>query len=585
MPEAANKAIQDLRDLGSAPYRQGAKSMPALSLIKASGVIDSVEHFESSDAPFVTVINSYTNQIPGHVHLDVIGHHVFESLKEEGLNVFYANVGGCICDGIPMGQEFNMNYSLPSREVIADQVEMILGAHPTDGVVTIANCDKIVPGMIMGMARVDIPGLYISGGPMLASRENKDLISVFQGVGAHSKGKMSLEELKGLAEEACPGCGSCAGMFTANSMNCAAEALGIAAPGNGTIPAGTWAEDGSYVINPDRIEFSRKTAKHIKHLMETRTRPSNIMTRKSVDNAVIAENAFGGSTNLALHMLAIANELGFDDYGLDRIDELSNRTPNICKVSPSREEVHLQHLDEKGGISTILKELHGERLIYAGELTITGKTIAENIADAPAPDGDVIRTVKNPFSSTGGLAVLYGNLAPKGSIVKAAGVSDDMMKYEGEAIVFDSQKTAYDAILAEEVEDGHVIVICYEGPKGGPGMQEMLGPTSAVTGRGLKVGLVTDGRFSGGTKGPCIGHAAPEAALRGPIAAVRNGDRIRYDIPNKSIELLVDEDEIQRRLSELPPFEPKVKGGCLARYAYLVKGAETGAVLRNPFEE
>lgn len=575
-----NRAIEDLRKEGSAPYRQGARSMPALSLMKAAGVIDS---FANADRLFVTVINSHTNQIPGHTHLDVIGKHVVESLLEEGINVFYANVGGAVCDGIPMGLPFNMNYSLPSRELINWQVETILGAHPTDGVITIGNCDKIVPGMIMGMAGVDIPGLYLSGGPMLASKDNEDLVKIFQGVGAHSKGKMSLEALTCLAEKACPGCGSCSGMYTANSMNCAAEALGIAAPGNGTIPAGAWSKEGEYVINPERIEFSRKVAKYIKHLIEKKIRPSDIMTRGAIDNAIIAENAFGGSTNLALHMLAIANVLGYDDYDVRVIGKLSQGTPNITKVAPSREDVHIEHLYKKGGVSAILKELYKAGIVSGKQITVTGRTLAENIADAPAPDGDVIRTVENAFSRTGGLAVLYGNLAPNGCVVKAAGVPPDMMEFEGPAIVYESQIAAYNGILAGEVKDGDVVVITYEGPKGGPGMEEMLSPTSALSGAGIRASLITDGRFSGGTKGAAIGHISPEAAERGPIVAIRNGDIIKYNIPKGTIELKLSDEEIQSRLSALPEFKPKVKGGWLAIYSSLVGGAEKGAVLRNPY--
>ncbi|MEE9525593.1 MAG: dihydroxy-acid dehydratase, partial [Candidatus Woesearchaeota archaeon] len=368
-------------------------------------------------------------------------------------------------------------------------------------------------------------------------------------------------------------------------------ALSIAAPGNGTIPAGAWAADGSYIINPERIEFTRKTAKYIKQLVETNTRPSDIMTRNSVDNAIIAENAFGGSTNLGLHMVAIANELGFDEYDIGKVGELSQQTPNICKVAPSRPEVHMEHLYKVGGVSTILKELYRANLLNGDEMTITGKTVIENIADAPVPDGDVIRAVEDSFSETGGLAVLYGNIAPKGSVVKAAGVAQEMMEFEGTAKVYESQKQAYDAILADEVKDGHVVVITYEGPKGGPGMQEMLSPTSAIVGAELtRVALITDGRFSGGTTGPCIGHIAPEAAQRGPIAAIREGDIIRYSVSNGTLDLLnsdgqiMSEGEIQERLKDVPEFTPKVKGGWLARYSFFVGGAETGAVLRNPYK-
>jgi len=624
--EAPNRAVELLRKEGSDWYKQGARSMPALSLLKATGVIDDVREFvQNPDAKFVTVINSHTNQIPGHVHLDKIAEAAIKSLLDEGYNVFYANVGGCVCDGIPMGDEFSMNYSLPSRELIADEVETILGAHRTDGVICIGNCDKIVPGMLMGMARMDIPSLYISGGPMLASRDldkegkptkfhNKDLVTSFQGIPTvenekdEERKRKNLEDLIELSDKCCPGCGSCSGMFTANSMNCAAEALGIAAPGNGTITAGVFNEQGEYVINPERLTFTENTAKYITHLIEHDITASNIMTREAVDNAIVVENAFGGSTNLALHMLAIANELGYD-YDVRKIDELSQKTPNICKVAPSRGEVHIEHIDEKGGISTILKELYrnnnSERtLIHGDTMTVTGKTLSQNIESAPDPDGDIIRTCNDAFSLTGGLRVLYGNLAPNGSVVKAAGVTENMVEFTGTAKVYDSQLAAYNAILNGEITEadedgngGNVVVIRYEGPRSG--MQEMLSPTSALVGMGLtRVALITDGRFSGGTKGACIGHISPEAANRGPIAAIRNGDRIRYSLYDGTLELLDDnesipleqripmsEAKINARLKDVPLFEPKVKGGYLRRYSWLVGGAERGAVFEDPYKK
>jgi len=571
-----NQGIEDIRKRGSRILKDGAKMLPAASLMKAEGLIRS---FDDLAKPIVTIINSYTTQIPGHAHLDKLGAVLKEELESLGFNVWYTNVGAAICDGIAMGH-FGMKYSLPSRELITDQIESIVGAHPCDGWIGIGNCDKIVPGMLNAMTRLNIPAVYVSGGPMLAGPDATDLISVFEGVGKHSVGKMSDTQLRELAEQACPGCGSCSGMFTANSMNCLAEVIGLALPGNGTITAETWV-DGSHKktqLNPERLALVRKAGQALKRCMEQKVLPLDIVTRQALDNAFILDMAMGGSTNTVLHGLALAYSAGVG-YDLDRLNELSQSTPNICKVAPSRPEVHLEDVHRAGGIGTILKEIaaYGKTDLDLSAKTVTG-TLAEYVNACKDADGDVIRKAEHAFSPTGGLAVLFGNLAPKGAVVKTAGVDASMREYEGPALVYESQEAALDGILAGEVKDGDVVVIRYEGPRGGPGMQEMLSPTSALFGSGVRAALITDGRFSGGTRGLCIGHVAPEAAAGGPIAAVQNGDRIYINANTRKLELKLDDAEIWRRLEALPPFEPKVKRGWLARYLQHVTSADTGAV-------
>ncbi len=550
--------------------------LPAASLMMAEGVIRS---FEDLKKPFVTIINSYTNQIPGHAHLDKLGAILREELKALGFNVWYANVGAAICDGIAMGH-FGMKYSLPSRELIADQIESIIGAHPCDAWIGMANCDKIVPAMYNAMVRIDIPAVYVSGGPMLAGPGGSDVISVFEAVGRHSAGKMTEEDLKRLAERACPGCGSCAGMFTANSMNCLGEVIGLALPGNGTIPAERWVdkENGVTEMNPERIELVKRAAHALKACLENDLRPLDIVTQQALDNAFVLDMAMGGSTNTILHGLALAHSAGIQ-YDLNRLNEVSETTPNICKVAPSRSEVHVEDVHRAGGIGAILKELeaHARTRLDLNMPTVAGR-LADYVASSPEPDGEVIRRVENAFSVKGGLAVLFGNLAPKGAVVKVAGVTPEMMEFEGPARVYESQEDALRGILAGEVKDGEVVVIRYEGPRGGPGMQEMLSPTAAIVGAGIRAALITDGRFSGGTRGLCIGHVAPEAAAGGPIAIVRNGDLIYINAKTRKIELALSDGEIQRRLEALPPFEPRVKRGWLARYLRYVTSADTGAV-------
>jgi len=571
-----NPGIENIRKRGSRIVAEGAHMLPAASLMMAEGLIDSLDDLKK---PFVTVINSYTTQIPGHAHLDKIGAIVRDELKALGFNVWYANVGGAVCDGIAMGH-YGMKYSLASRELIADEIETIIGAHPCDAWIGIANCDKIVPAMYNAMARINIPAVYLSGGPMLAGPDHTDLITVFEGVGKHSVGKMSDAQLRSLAEKACPGCGSCAGMFTANSMNCLGEAIGLSVPGTGTVPAERWV-DGTFrrtEPNPDRIELSKRAAHALKRCLNENIRPLDIITEQSLTNAFVLDMAMGGSTNTILHTLALAYSAEIP-FNLRRLNEISAKTPNICKVSPSRPEVHIEDVHRCGGIPAILKELNriGTTELKLAVPTVTG-VLGDAVGRAPDADGDVIRTAEKAFSQTGGLVVLFGNLAPKGAVVKVAGVLPEMMEYEGAAKIYESQEDALTGILAGEVKDGDVVVIRYEGPRGGPGMQEMLSPTAALVGAGVKAALITDGRFSGGTRGLCIGHVSPEAAAGGPIAAVREGDRIYINAKTCQIELKVSEAEIEQRLRDLPKFEPKVKRGWLARYLLHVTSADTGAV-------
>ncbi|MBV5322812.1 MAG: dihydroxy-acid dehydratase, partial [Ilumatobacteraceae bacterium] len=471
-----------------------------------------------------------------------------------------------------------MRYSLASRELIADSVETVAEAHQLDGLVCIPNCDKITPGMMMAALRINIPVIFVSGGPMKAGRtpsgKTVDLISVFEAVGQLSAGTIDESELESIEENACPGCGSCSGMFTANSMNCLSEALGFALPGNGTILA----------IDPRRNDLVREASRRIIDLVNNDIRPRDILTRSALLNAFALDFAMGGSTNTILHTLAIANEAELD-FDFSELNALSARTPYICKVSPATMAVHIEDVDRAGGVSAILHELSKrDGLLDLSALTVTGKSLGENIADAEIADNTVIRTLDNPYSATGGLAVLYGNLAPKGSVVKTGAVSPQMLNHTGPAKVYDCQEDAIKGIMGDDVKAGDVVVIRYEGPKGGPGMPEMLSPTSAIMGRGLgdSVALITDGRFSGGSRGACIGHISPEAADRGPIAALNNGDMITINIPERSLSVNLSDDVISKRLAALKPFEPKIKKGYLARYAQMVTSANTGAILKSP---
>jgi len=579
MAKPVNSGIEDIQKKGSRIVGEGAHMLGAASLMMAAGVLSSIQDRKK---PFITVINSYTTQIPGHVHLDKLGERLVGNLKSKGYNVWYANIGGAVDDGIAMGH-FGMKYSLPSRELITDQIETIIGAHPCDGWVGIGNCDKIVPAMLNAMVRLDVPSVYVSGGPMLAGKNKTDLISVFEAVGREAKGDIPYNELESMAGSACRTCGSCAGMFTANSMNCLAEAIGLALPGNGSIPAAQWTDtkNQKWEVNPERLALIDRAAETIEVLIKDKIRPSEIVTQASIDNAFILDLAMGGSTNTVLHTLALAREAGID-YPLTRINELAEVTPNVCKVSPSRPDVHMEDVHQVGGIGAILKAVKedGRSPLNLDLVTVAGK-LKDTVLNAPDADGDVIRTKDKVFSPKGGLAILYGNIAPEGSVVKTAGVDPDMMKFSGPARCFSSQEEALEAILGGKIKDGDVVVIQYEGPKGGPGMQEMLSPTAAIKGRGIKAALITDGRFSGGTRGLCVGHISPEAASCGPIAIVRENDFIEIDVARRSMNAKLTNEEIQKRLMDLPEFTPKVTRGWLGRYARHVLSASQGAVMDN----
>ena len=553
--------------------KTGFERAPHRSLLKATGMIRSDDDFKK---PFIGICNSYIDLIPGHVHLQEFGKVVKDAVREAGGVPFEFNTIG-VDDGIAMGH-IGMRYSLASRELIADSVETVVEAHRLDGIVCIPNCDKIVPGMLMGAVRVDIPVIFVSGGPMKAGRlpggEKVDLISVFEGVGKYQSGEINDGQLKELENFSCPTCGSCSGMFTANSMNCLMEALGLALPGNGTILA----------VDPKRHDLCRNAAKQIIRLIEDDVKPSDILTKEAFNNAFALDMAMGGSTNTILHALAIANEAGLE-IDLHELNDLSQKVPYICKVSPATIEVHMEDVDRAGGISAILKELaKKEGVIDQSAMTVTGKTIGENIASAGIKDDNVIRTLEKPYSETGSLAVLFGNLAPDGSIVKAGAVDPNMMVHRGPARIYNSQDEAMKGIMGGMVKAGDVVVIRFEGPRGGPGMPEMLAPTSTIMGMGLgnKVALITDGRFSGGTRGACIGHVSPEAADGGPIAALKEGDTILIDIHNRKLDVEISDSELQNRMQNLKPFELKIKKGYLARYAWMVTSANTGAVLKIP---
>ena len=553
--------------------KKGTMRAPHRSLLRATGVIESEADF---DKPFIAVCNSFTQIVPGHAHLDVVGRKVREAVRAAGGVPFEFNTIG-VDDGIAMGH-VGMKYSLASRELIADCVETMLRAHCFDGMVCIPNCDKIVPGMMMGAARVNIPTVFVSGGPMKAGKSPTtgkalDLISVFEGVGKLSAGNMTEQELNEIERFACPSCGSCSGMFTANSMNCLCEALGLALPYNGSILA----------TDPKRDKLFMAAGAAIVNLVQKNIRPRDILTQKSFENAFALDMAMGGSTNTVLHTLAVAIEAGCP-FDLKKLNEVAERVPHICKVSPAGIH-HMEDVDRAGGIPAILKTISQKAgVLNLDCITATGKTLGENIATAVVKDAEVIRPLDRAYSERGGLAVLFGNLAPNGSVVKTGGVAPAMMKHKGPAVIFHSEEEANAGILAGKVKAGDVVVVRYEGPKGGPGMQEMLAPTSAIMGRGLgeSVALITDGRFSGGTRGACIGHVSPEAAVCGPIALVEAGDMIEVDIPNRKLTLCVDDVTLAKRKAGWRRPGPKVDHGYLARYASMVTSADTGAVLRKP---
>ncbi|MBT6391239.1 MAG: dihydroxy-acid dehydratase [Candidatus Marinimicrobia bacterium] len=550
--------------------KKGFEHAPHRSLLRATGVIQAESDF---DKPFIGVANSYIDLIPGHVHLQEFGKVAKQAIRKAGGVPFEFNTIG-VDDGIAMGH-IGMRYSLASRELIADSVETVAEAHRLDGLMCITNCDKIVPGMLMAAVRLNIPTIFVSGGPMKAGNidgEKVDLISVFEGVGQVKAGTISEEKLTAIEKEGCPTCGSCSGMFTANSMNCLMEALGIALPGNGSILA----------VDDARLDLVRQAGKRIVDLIEKDLKPRDLVTSQSIRNAFALDMAMGGSTNTVLHTLAIAIEAGLD-FDLKELNDIAKKTPYICKVSPATKDIHMEDVDRAGGISAILSELSKKDDTLVLECpTVTGHSLGQNIQNVESLDNNIIRTISDPYSTEGGLAILFGNLAPDGSVVKTGAVDDKMMVHSGPARIYESQEDALSGIMAKEVQPGDVVVIRYEGPKGGPGMPEMLSPTSAIMGMGLgdKVALITDGRFSGGTRGACIGHVSPEAANRGPMAALREGDTILINIPEKRLEVALTEEEIQTRLDALPPFEQKIKHGYLGRYGRMVTSANSGAVLK-----
>jgi dihydroxy-acid dehydratase len=545
--------------------KKGPEKAPHRSLFKAMGYTR-----EELERPIVGIVNSFNEIIPGHIHLDKIAQAVKAGVRMAGgTPVEFSTIG--VCDGIAMNHD-GMRYSLASRELIADSVEVMATAHPFDGLVLIPNCDKIIPGMLMAAFRLNIPTILVSGGPMLAGRVGNrpvDLISVFEGVGAHKAGTLTAEELEELEDCACPGCGSCAGMFTANSMNCLSEALGLALPGNGTIPA----------VSAARFRLAKTAGMKIMDLIAANKRPRDLITLKSFENAIAVDMALGCSTNTVLHVPAIAHEAGIT-LDLDLFNAMSAKTPHLCSLRPGGPHF-LEDLNAAGGVQAVMKELAKGGLIHLDVETVTGGTVASNLERVKAVDHQVIRPLDNPYHQEGGIAILYGNLAPQGAVVKQSAVAPEMLQRTGRARVFESENEAASAILDGKIRPGDVVVIRYEGPKGGPGMQEMLTPTAAIMGMGLgkDVALITDGRFSGGTQGAAIGHISPEAAAGGPIGLVEEGDEIVIDIPNKRLELKVDEATLEARRSRWVPKEPKIRHGYLARYARMVTSGARGAVL------
>ena len=546
--------------------KRGVERAPHRSLLHAVGWASA-----EIDKPFIGVINSFSEIVPGHIHLRDIAQAVKAGVRSGGGVPFEVNTIA-VCDGIAMNHP-GMKYSLPSRELIADSVEIVAEAHAFDALVFIPNCDKIIPGMLMAAVRLNLPAIFISGGPMLAGRLSSDsgvkyvdLSSIFEAVGRVVKGKMSQEELEQMEEVACPGCGSCSGMFTANTMNCATEALGMGLVGHGTIPA----------VDGRRIQLAKQAGRQVMELLANNIRPRDIINEASIHNAFAVDMALGGSTNSVLHLMAIAHEAGVD-FSLPVVNQISERTPHLVKLRPAG-DYHLEDLDQAGGISAVMKALKG--VLNLESRTVSGKSVTEIIADCRFVDEKVIHSADNAYSATGGICVLFGNLAPEGAVVKRGAVAPEMMVHQGPARVFDSEEEATAAVMGGNIKSGDVVVIRYEGPKGGPGMREMLTPTSLLSGMGMdkEVALITDGRFSGATRGAAIGHVSPEAASRGTIAALRDGDIIKIDIPNYKLEVELSDKEISQRLAQLAEFEPRVKTGYLRRYAEKVCSASTGAV-------
>ncbi len=550
--------------------KKGIERAPHRALLRAVGVCS-----RDFSKPFIGIVNSFNDIVPGHKHLNKIADAVKAGVLSAGGFPFEFNTIG-VCDGIAMNHP-GMKFSLPSRELIADSVEIMAEAHRFDALVFIPNCDKVVPGMLMAALRLNIPSIFISGGPMLAGHIYKkgkslpvDLISVFTAVGSVAQGTMTEAELEEIEIAACPGCGSCSGMYTANTMNCLTEAIGMALPGNGTIPA----------VDSRRIHLAMEAGKQIVAVLDKDLKPRDIITLQSIANAFAVDMALGGSTNSVLHFKAIAHEAGIK-FPLKLINEMNDKVPHLCKISPHSEMQHIEDLDNAGGIPAVMHEI--SKFLNGNEKTVLLKPISSYYRTARVKDHEVIRPLSRPYSKTGGISILFGNLAPGGAVVKSGAVSPEMMKHSGPARVFENEEDATRGIMAKKVKKGDVVVIRYEGPKGGPGMREMLTPTSLLSGMGLesRVALITDGRFSGGTRGAAIGHVVPEAADRGPIAAVQNGDIISIDIPARKINVKLSDAEIKNRLKKVPPFKTSIKSGYLKRYIEQVGPASEGAVFKD----
>lgn len=548
---------------------RGLEKAPHRSLLYGLGMTR-----EEMNRPLVGVVNSANEVVPGHAHLHTIAKAVKDGVRVAGgTPMEFPCIA--VCDGLAMNHA-GMRFSLPSRDMIADSIELMAMAHPFDALVLIPNCDKVVPGMLMAMLRLNIPSIIVSGGPMLAGWHKQmeaDLITVFEGVGMVRSGRMNEDELEELATRACPSCGSCSGMFTANSMNCLSEAIGLALPGNGSIPA----------VASARVRLAKEAGMQVMRLLELDVRPRDIVTPKSINNAVTVDMALGCSSNTVLHLPAVAHEAGIN-LTLDIFNEISQKTPNLCRLSPAGQH-HLEDLNQAGGVLAVMQELQKKNLLHTDVPTVTGRTLAENLKiwQTPETNQQIIRPVDNPFSQEGGIAILKGNIAPLGCVVKQSAVDPNMMCRTGSARVFESEEEAVSAILGSQIKAGDVVVIRNEGPKGGPGMREMLTPTSAIVGMGLgaDVALITDGRFSGGTRGAAIGHISPEAAEGGLIALVQDSDRIAINIPGRSIELLVDEQELARRREKWQAPRKKIDSPLLRRYSRLTTSAASGAILQS----
>ena len=554
--------------------KKGWERAPHRSLLRATGLKD-----EDFDKPFIGIANSYIDIIPGHFFLQEYGKIIKEAIREAGGVPFEFNTIG-VDDGIAMGHD-GMLYSLPSRELIADSIETVMNAHKLDALICIPNCDKVVPGMIMGALRVNVPTIFVSGGPMPAGHTKDgtpiDLATAFEAVGKFNEGEITEDELYEIECNACPSGGSCSGMFTANSMNTLSEAMGIALEGNGTVLA----------MTPERIEMLKKAAKRIVELTKEENyekyRIRNILNEKAIHNAFVIDMAMGGSSNTVLHMLAIAKEAEVD-FPIEKINEIAKNVAHIAKISPSLQTIHMEDINKAGGVSAVMHEINKRgNVLYTDNLTVTGERIGDRIKDKEIKDKEIIHTIDNPYSEVGGLAILFGNLAKEGAVVKTAGIAPNMRQFKGKAICFNSQAEAIEGIMNHKVKPGHVVVIRYEGPKGGPGMQEMLSPTSLIMGMGLgeSVALITDGRFSGATRGASIGHVSPEAAEGGLIALIEDGDEIEIDVDKHLLQLNVSEEEIERRRKAYKPYKQPVSSKWLKRYQLLVSNASNGAVLKT----